>query len=155
LSEEQNARVQEVARELIAQHRGNISSAARVLKKDPSWLSRIANGKLGASLETASIICAALGRDVTSVLGIVPVVATLSEVPGFGSALALAKATLPNMYDESIWQQIGRISLGRQPENVQPWMLIQLAQVLAALNAKPLTTPPRDSMKRIKLLPGR
>ena len=153
LSEEQNKRVREVARELIAQYKGNVSAATRALKKkkDPSWLGRVARGELGASLDTATLICTALGRDVSSVLGITPKISTLSDLPGYDIALAKAKAALPSM-DEAVWMQIGRISLGVAPQIIEDWMLISLAQFVSALNAKPLTTPPRDPRDSVRRL---
>jgi hypothetical protein len=153
LSDEQNKRVQQVAKDLIVQHKGNISAAARVVKRDQSWLSRVANGKLGTSLETASRLCAAAGRDVSEVLGIVPSVMTWSEIPGYEQALAQAKAALGSVYDDRIWSQIGGMSMPPHPPAVEPWMLIQLAPFVAALNAKPipLLPAPTDSIKRLKI----
>lgn len=152
LSDEQNKRVQKVAKDLIAQHNGNVSAAARMVKRDQSWLSRIAAGKLGASLETASRLCAAAGRDVSEVLGIVPSVMTWSELPGYEQALEQAKAVVGNVYDDRIWAQIGGMSMPPHPPTVEPWMLIQLAPFVAALNAKPipLLPAPTDSVKRLK-----
>ena len=152
LSPEQNKRVQKVAQDLITQHGGNASAAARAVKRDQSWLYRIANGKLGASLETASLLCSALGLDVSEVLGIVSSVTTWSELPGYHDALGAAKQSLGGVYSEQIWQQIGRMSMPPHPPKVEPWMLIQLAQFVAALNARPvpLLPAPQGSVKRLK-----
>jgi len=153
LSEAQNKRVRKVAQELIAKHEGNVSAAARSANCDQSWLSRIARGKLGASLETASVLCAALGLDVSVVLELShPLVMTWSDLPGYEEALQAAKASLPNLYDEQIWQQIGRMSMPPHPPRVEPWMLIQLAPWVAAVNARPtpLLPAPQGSVKRLK-----
>lgn len=152
LSPEQNARVQQVANDLIAHHNGNKSAAARAVGKDQSWLGRVADGKIGASLETASLLCAAIGRDVSEVLGLSPIVTTWSELPGYDEALAQAKAALNNMHDERIWSQVGRLSMPPHPSRVEPWMLIQLAQFVAALNSRPtpLLPAPTGSTKRLR-----
>jgi len=153
LTKEQNRRVQEAAKQLIALHKGNASEAARAIHKEQSWLNRIASGKLGASLQSASVIFAALGMDVSSSLGIAQSVVTWQDLPGFDAALAEARAKLHNMYDERIWHQIGRMSMPPHPAVVEPWMLIQLAPFVSALNANPvplIPDPGGGSVRRLK-----
>jgi hypothetical protein len=156
LSPDQNKRVQQLANDLIEQHRGNVSSAARSLKKNQSWLARLSQGKLGASLESASLLCHALGRNVSEVLGIVPTVSTWSEVPGFQEAQKTAREILGDIYDDRVWYQVERMVMPIPLASIDPYILVQAAHLAAMVIARtPPSVPPKKdtvgSVRRLKV----
>lgn len=141
LTTKQNELVRAGAEKLVKRHKGNISSAARALGKDQSWLNKLIKEGSGGSLETATLIARELGVGVADLLDLPrEPLKVWRDLPGFDVALVLAKATASDRYSDNVWEMVGDMHTVLQPEVIDLLMLLDAARLLDGLYAKKLTS---------------
>lgn len=157
LTREQNARIREVARTLLAdRYGGNVSGLARALKASQSLISRFLTEKTGTSLAVAERLAALAGIEATALLGMRQVAGAragkaaaptrFGDLPGWAELEKRVQASpRAGHLDEEAWEAARETMVWRAPTYLDELAVIQLVELWQGIlkNETPRKPAPR------------